>query len=147
MDFDMKRKPIRDSFVEMTVDIYDNEYNIANFDTVPYDNVKEFKLYRQKKALCKVLRTIKDWEQFYIKIDYNSSGARVKDIDFARVQSVIMGHRFGLWVVDELDSDMTVQQKCNWVNSLNLCDREYKTSDWKNARRKERYANMGSVAK
>ncbi len=142
MDFDMKRKPIRDSFVEMTVDIYDNEYNIANFDTVPYDNVKEFKLYRQKKALCKVLRTIKDWEQFYIKIDYNSSGARVKDIDFARVQSVIMGHRFGLWVVDELDSDMTVQQKCNWVNSLNLCDREYKTSDWKNARRKERYANM-----
>ncbi len=52
------------------------------------------------------------------------------------------GCSWGLWIVDELnDVDTTVQEKCDWLNSLELSPKKFKPSDWKNARRPERQVN------
>ena len=60
MDFDMKRKPVRSSITTDKVVIEGQEYEIAHFDTEPYENIEEFRLYRAKKDLVKVLRTESD---------------------------------------------------------------------------------------
>ena len=36
----------------------------------------------------------------------------------------------------------SVEDKCEWINAHNSSDRKFKPSDWKNARRPERQANM-----
>ena len=51
MDFDMKRKPVRDSFCTKLVTVNNTVYEIANFTTIPFDDVSEFRLYRRKKEL------------------------------------------------------------------------------------------------
>ena len=51
-----------------------------------------------------------------------------------------MGHRKGLWVIDKLN-DGSIDDKCNWLNSLKLSDKRFKASDWKNARRADRQVN------
>lgn len=67
MDFDMKRKPDRNSMSETTVTIKCTEYKIVNFTTVPFKNVMEFKEYRQWKKNSKCLRTMDDWNNFWRK--------------------------------------------------------------------------------
>jgi hypothetical protein len=52
MDFDMKRKPDRDSFYISTVIIEGLTYEIANFTTVPFRTIAEFKEYRQRNTSC-----------------------------------------------------------------------------------------------
>lgn len=69
MDFDMKRKPDRDSFFTSTVTIEGEIYEIANFTTIPFRTVAEFKEYRQRKATVSCLRTIDDWNMFWFKTD------------------------------------------------------------------------------
>lgn len=71
MDFDMKRKPVYASFVTVKPVIDGNKYEIANFNTVPYTNIGEYKKYKglhdwviteRKKHPSKALRTIYDWD-------------------------------------------------------------------------------------
>ena len=77
MDYDMKRKPKRDSFLTVKPVIENATYEIANFTTVPYKNVEEFWLYRSLKDLIvketktKVsmsLRTKYDWDVLFWNI-------------------------------------------------------------------------------
>ena len=77
MDFDMKRKPVRDSFHTVKPVINDTEYEIANFTTIPYKDVEEFWLYRTlkdkiveetKKKPSFALRTKYDWEVLFWQI-------------------------------------------------------------------------------
>ena len=141
MDFDMKRKPDRISFHTDRVSVEDEIYTLAHFDTVPYETVDEFRLYRQKKALTTVLRTEKDWEIFWQKIDFNAKGSKIRDKDWAILFSCIMGHRSGMWTIPSLE-DKSVEEKCEWINRHNESGKKFKPSDWKNARRPERQANM-----
>ena len=60
MDFDMKRKPVRNSFYANTVAVEGVSYEIANFTTIPFRTVVEFKEYRQRKATVSCLRTMDD---------------------------------------------------------------------------------------
>ena len=141
MDFDMKRKPDRISFHTDRVSEEDEIYTLAHFDTVPYETVDEFRLYRQKNALTTVLRTEKDWEIFWQKIDFNAKGSKIRDEDWAILFSCIMGHRSGMWTIPSLE-DKSVEEKCEWINRHNESGKKFKPSDWKNARRPERQANM-----
>ncbi len=141
MDFDMKRKPLRDSFTTDKVTIEGHEYEIAHFDTVPYKNIAEFRLYRNKKKLTDVLRTESDWDIFWLKLDLNATGAQPRDLDWAILNSCIMGYRLGRWDIPALNN-RTVEEKCAWINAHNTSDKNFKPSDWKNARRPERQANM-----
>ena len=141
MDFDMKRKPIRNSFTTDKVVVDGVEYEIAHFDTEPFRNIEEFRLYRSKKKLTDVLRTESDWALFWLKLDLNATGAQPRNMDWAILNSCIMGYRAGRWDIPELNSK-TVAEKCEWINAHNSSDRKFKPSDWKNARRPERQANM-----
>ena len=141
MDFDLKRKPNRNSFTTDYPVVDGVKYKIAHFDTLPYENVEEFRLYRNKKQLCECLRTVAEWDSFFLKVDTNSSGAKVRDLDWSIITSIIMGYRAGMWDIPAL-ANKTVAQKCDWINQHNDSSRTFKISDWKNARRPERQVNM-----
>ena len=78
MDFDMKRKPVHESMVTVKPIINGKQYEIANFNTVPYTNIGEYKKYKglkdwviteRKKNPSKALRTLYDWEtNFFVPL-------------------------------------------------------------------------------
>lgn len=143
MDFDLKRKPDRNSFKTVKVNFNGKTYEIANFKTLPYETIEEARIYEQKKALCSVLRTEAHWELFYAKVSANATGKKIRrdtGLEWAKLTSCVMGHRKGLWVIDKLN-DGSIDDKCNWLNSLKLSDKRFKASDWKNARRADRQVN------
>ena len=141
MDFDMKRKPDRDSFYTSTVTIEGETYQIANFTTVPFRTIAEFKEYRQRKATVSCLRTMDDWNMFWFKTDAKSTNAKVKNIDWAILNSCIMGHRAGFWTIPKLD-ELQGSERDAWINSHNTSTKIWKPNDWKNAGRNSRQANM-----
>ena len=141
MDFDMKRKPIRSSFTTDIVTIEGKSYEIAHFDTTPFRTVEEFRLYRSKKDLTKVLRTKADWDIFWLKLKLKDTKARPRNIQWSILYSCIMGYRSGMWDIPSLNNK-TVEEKCDWINSHNFSGKLFKPSDWKNARRPERQVNM-----
>jgi len=153
MDFDMKRKPDRSSFQTVHPVINGKTYEIANFATVPFDTVAEYRLYRQKKTLTACLRTMSDWNDFFRKVDLNACGNRTKDLDWAILKSCIMGFRIGRWDIPMLSATkvdarghsvplLTVQEKCDWINKHNTSSHVYKPNDWKDARKPARTVNM-----
>lgn len=144
MDFDMKRKPIQDSFKTDKVVVEDAEYEIAHFDTTPFDTVEEYRIYRAKKELCKVLRTESDWDTFWLKIRLKDTKAQPRDLEWSILNSCIMGHRCELWNIPGLN-DKSVDEKCAWLNTHNTSSKKFKPTDWKNARRPERQVNMLSM--
>lgn len=141
MDFDMKRKPNRDSFRTDRVIIEGNEYEIAHFDTIPFEDIEEFRLYRQKKVLTACLRTEADWGIFWMKLDMNAAGNKVRDMEWSILNSCIMGYRAGHWDIPAI-AEKTVEEKCAWINKHNTSKKRFKPSDWKNCRRPDRQANM-----
>lgn len=141
MDFDMKRKPDRNSFTTDRPVVDGVEYEIAHFDTIPYEDVEEFRLYRQKKALTPCLRTEADWNDFWIKIDMRVCNNKIRDLDWSILNSCVMGHRGGKWIIPRLETG-TVEEKCEWINTHNTSKKQFKMVDWKNARRPERQVNM-----
>lgn len=141
MDFDMKRKPDKGSFHTSTVIIEGEAYEIANFTTVPFRNVAEFKEYRQRKATVSCLRTMDDWNMFWFKTDAKSTNVKVRDIDWAILNSCIMGHRAGFWNIPKLD-ELQGADRDAWINTHNTSTKVWKPNDWKNAGRNSRQANM-----
>ncbi len=141
MDFDLKRKPDRSTFKTDYPVVNGITYEIAHFNTVPYENVEEFRLYRSKKKLCNCLRTIPEWNAFFLKVDTNACDTSVTDLNWSILVSIIMGYRGSMWDIPALNG-RSVQEKCDWINAHNNSKRKYKISDWKNARRPERQANM-----
>lgn len=141
MDFDLKRKPDRSSFKTDYPSVCGITYEMAHFDTVPYDTVAEFRLYRKKKESCDCLRTVTEWKSFFLKVDTDGCGSIVKDLEWSILLSAVMGYRAGKWDIPALEGK-TVPEKCAWLNLHNGSSRKFKESDWKNARRPERQAHM-----
>lgn len=142
MDYDLKRKPDRSSFGTDTPVVEGVTYEIAHFDTVPYEDISEFRNYRKKKKLVDCLRTESDWKNFFVKVDMNACGMQVKDMDWAIIMSCVMGYRAGFWDIPGLTKQPTVKDKCAWINKHNDSKRQFKLNDWKNSRRPERQVNM-----
>lgn len=69
LDFDMKRKPIRNSLKAEYRVIEGEQYEVAHIDTEPYLNSDEFIMYRSVAKSMKCLRTVEEWEQFFKKIE------------------------------------------------------------------------------
>ena len=118
MDFDLKRKPVRGSFSTDHPVIDGITYEIAHFDTEPYVDIAEFRLYRKKKALFDCLRTEDEWKKFFAKVDTDGCGCIVKDLEWSILASVIMGYRAGRWNIPALEGK-TVVEKCTWINQHN----------------------------
>ena len=141
MDFDMKRKPLRSSFKTDQVLVNGVNYEVAHFETIPFSNIAEYRLYRRKKSLVDVLKTEADWNIFFEKIDFGTTKAQPRDLEWSILNSCIMGYRKGCWDIPGL-TGKTVSEKCDWINTHNTSGKKFTVSDWKNARRPERQANM-----
>lgn len=131
--------------LEAAMSVVGETYEIANIDSKPYESVNEFLLYRQSKASCNVIRTEADWNIFFTKVELRDRGIRVQvtaDFEWRRLYSCIAGYRLGLWVIPELESDMSVGEKCNWINGFNKSEKQFKPSDWKNCRKPERASKV-----
>lgn len=141
MDFDMKRKPDRESFSPSTVTVENTTYEIANFTTVPFHSVSEFKEYRERKATVPCLRTMSDWDVFWFKSDAKTSKNKVHDMAWSVLNSCIIGHRAGFWTIPKLN-ELSGAERDAWINSHNNSSKVWKSSDWKNAGRNSRQVNM-----
>ena len=142
MDFDLKRKPMKKSMSTVYPAVNNIEYEIVNFSTEPYKNVSEFRIWRYKATLVRVLRTEEDWNQLFLKVSCKDCKAKVRDLEWSRLTSVIAGYRAGLWSVPYLDRDLCLEEKLEWINAFNTSTRTFKESDWKNCRRPERVASI-----
>ncbi len=141
MDFDMKRKPIRESFKTVKPKIEGQVYEIVNFDTTPYKDVDEYRKYKAKAESSKVLRTQEDWNKFNIKADSENIKIKIRDMDWEILKSCIMGHRAGLWTIPAITM-LNGEERIEWINTHNTSTKRYTENDWKNAGRSTRQTNM-----
>jgi hypothetical protein len=140
LDYDMARKPVRDSFESVHARVDGMDFEIANFCTQPFESVQEYALYRQKKANCPVLRTMSDWDKFFRSLDAKGSTAKKINDAWSILYSCIAGYRLGMWEIRKLteDTSLSVQQKCDWINAHNTSSKKFTLNDWKNARKPSR---------
>jgi hypothetical protein len=144
MDFDMKRRPVEATMASATVQIEDQTYETANLDTEPFDTPEEFEMWFAKARSCRCLRTADDWRLLFAKVRMHGQPRRhVRDLEWSRILTCVMGHRLGVWTIPELDKQgTTVADKIAWVNGFNASKRAFKESDWKNCRRQNRQSQM-----
>lgn len=95
MDFDLKRRPKRDTLTSVYPVINGNTYEIGTFDTEPYDTIAEYEYYKSVGRNMPVLRTMKDWVMYFDKIDSKQDGKRriVKDLEWSTLFSCVMASR------------------------------------------------------
>ena len=141
LDFDMRRKPVHESFRKVMVPFDGALYEIANFDTVPFADVAEYKEYLKKKNNKKCLRTCEDWDAFWAAGEHSGTSNRTKDLKWAILFSCIAGHRAGFWEIAALDM-LSGPERCIWVNQYAESERLFTESDWRNAGRKDRWKNI-----
>lgn len=148
MDFDMKRMPVKDSFSEVHPVLFGHEYTIANFDTRAYHDVNQFVVFKETAAPCEAfpcLRTLADWEPFWVKVSKRSDGimrVHLNDLDWSRIFTIVMGYRLGYWDIPHLRSLETVKDKVAWIQLFNKSDRAFSVNTWKNCGRKNRSSQM-----
>ena len=138
LDFDMKRKPIRESFCESGITINGKQYQTVNFRTEPYQDVKEFESYwKHARSKCKCLRTMEDWEHFWSVLSRSNCKARGKDLEWLKIRSCVTGHLSDMWVIPALTHGSR-QEKVDWINKHNRSGKTFTVSDFKNAGRVDR---------
>ena len=153
MDYDMKRKPVVYTMTDVYPVLNGNVYEIANFDTEPYETVEEFLKYKKRATSCAAsgcLRTVNDWNKYFVLLEKRSvdrkSGQRkrnLSDMEWSRIITLVMGYRFGLWDIPSLSTkNLSLKEKIDFINTLNKSGKKFTKSDWKNCRRPERKSQM-----
>lgn len=141
-NFDMKRKPVKDSFEKVTGSFLGIDYEYMNFDTVPFEDDEEFLLYRSVSEGFSCLRTEKEWKQFWLRIKDKENGTRhnLSDMDWNALFAVIAGYRAGKWLIPGLEECGSVKEKLDYINARNRSGRVFKQDNWKDCRKPERQA-------
>ena len=145
MDYEFSRKPIRESFTFPTENVDGVDYEVATFDTAPFEDANEYLNYRQKMACSPCLRTRNDWKLYWRKLECNvaGTGAKPRNMPFARVFSCVMGWRQKRFDIPFLDSHAySLDDKIEILNTFCEPARTFKRSDWKISRSPARQANM-----
>lgn len=123
MDFDCKRRPLRETVHDVDVDVDGQAYPIACFDTEPWNSVDE---YQKAKAIARriakdsCLRTRADWERFFLRMDACGKFC-AKDPAWALVKGAITLYRMGMVDIPPLaalndGSDGSIDRCVAWVN-------------------------------
>lgn len=149
LDFDLKRKPIRESIRNISGVIDNITYTYANFDTLPFEDLEEYRKYRSTNEPFSCLRTENDWGKFFLKLNDKEKGYKRRTPDeWTKLFSVIQGYRCGLWSLPELeeckndDGSTNVKKVITVINDHNHSARKFNETAWKNARRPERASQM-----
>ena len=146
MDFDMKRKPLRDSFVKTFVMLDDIEYEIVNFTTIPFESIEEYSRYRELKKSSDCLKTIQEWERFFFRIEKGKEcKVKSRNPEWSKLYSCIVGHRRGLWTIPMLNI-LEGSERLAWISSFvdkkTMGKSSFTVDDWKNAGRSSRQKNI-----
>lgn len=154
MDFDLKRKPIESTLVDVQKVFSDDVGVIACFDTEPYETPQEFEYFKSVGRACKVLRTSNDWHLFFNKIRGKKDGVRrnIKDYEWTRLFSCVMAFRLGVplkcnndqpVVIPYLaDASHSVGDKVAWINRFNQSTKKFTDNTWKDCRKQQRITQM-----
>ncbi|WP_248922083.1 hypothetical protein [Olsenella intestinalis] len=146
MDFDLKRKPDESSVVTVHPSLYGETYEVANVETLPYKTPEEFEWWYKRGRSCRCLRTEGEWRTLFGKVRLNPSETakrNVRDWDWSRIMTCVMGHRLGVWRIPTLDDpSLTVDEKCDWINTFNESKTRFKKCNWKNANKQQRQSQM-----
>ena len=149
LDYDLKRKPIRGTIVDVSGEIDGIVFTHAVFETEPFESIAEYELYRHVNANFDCLRTKSDWDTYYLKLEDRKTGyKRRRPDEWTKLLSVIQGYRFGLWDLPEVDAckndngTMDVKKVLDVINKHNHSSRKFSAVSWKNARRPERASQM-----
>ena len=144
LDFDFKRKPIRDSFQSVSGRIEGISYEYMNFDTEPFDTIEEYEEFRRINENFNCLRTTADWQKFWLRFEDHKTGYKrnLSDMEWAKLFSVIQGYRAGLWNIPELSACNCVAEKLDVINRHNHSGKVFNENAWKNSRKPERSSQM-----
>lgn len=139
MDFDLKRKPVLASVEVVYPNVGGETYEIANFDTEPFETPEEFLLYRKKMESLDCLKTKSDLQDLIFAIERNGSKTRVvgNDSDYTKLRNCIIQHYAGVIRIPMFEVG-TRQEKCAWLNSLGICEKEFTVELLKSFRKADR---------
>lgn len=150
MDFDMKRKPVKESLYTANPKIDGQTFEIACFTTVPFNDVEEYKLYKSKAKNSLVLRTVSNWNSFFERVSRTLNGEKrvaITDYNKRLLQSCVMAVTQGVEVKALggkadipmiLDKNISISKKLNWINKFNQGETIFSNNDWRNCKRKDR---------
>lgn len=140
MKYDFKRKPI--AIVDKTITFKDKQYLVADFDTVAYKDLEEFKKYRDASKNAKLIRTKQDFDRLFLKSNNKRIENKVyvkQDLKSTKVVSLLRAY-FQNLINIECFENKKQREIAEILNSLNYSEREITVNDIKNAKRKSRTA-------
>ena len=140
-DFDMKRKPVKDSITSVLKEVDGSKFEIVNFNTEPFKDINEFRKYRETKNKVECLRTEEDFESFYLKLNTGIFKTKGSDIDRQIIMTCIRMHRAGQCIIPALNS-LKSDARLKWINKHNDSKKLFTLNDWKNAGRNDRFINV-----
>lgn len=129
MDYDLKRKPVKESLKAAYAEFDGKTYEIAQFATEPYEDKDEFILFRSVGRTFKCLRTIEEWNEFFKKIAKEKRKIKGYD-EFSIVYNIIHLHKSGMITIPALANIKSVKEKIQWINEHNQADKEFTLSHW-----------------
>lgn len=123
MDFDCKRRPLRDTMRDVDVPVDGQTYPVARFDTEPWDSVDDYlkaKAIARRIAESSCLRTRADWERFFLRMGATGRFS-AKDPAWALVKGAVALYRMGQADIPPLaalndGSDGSIDRCVAWVN-------------------------------
>ena len=137
MDFDLKRRPILKTMSEDLVPLGGETFDVAHFDTEPWDDADECRHAKQVARSCHVLRTVEDWRAWDMRARNSSSTVRITKPGATILRSIVKGHRARLWSVPNLDAG-TVADKLAWLQTWGFVEKPLTDSWWRNLGRADR---------
>lgn len=149
LDFDMKRRPVMET---LRVDRVDG-YELAGFDTAPWDNVHDYQRAREiarhiaamrpgttgsdRPTGC--LRTVEEWRTWQRRYD-SVAGRRIRTAESALLTELVAAHKEGLVSLPVLASRVPVEQKLAWLGSLGYG--EFSRAQWEHMSKRDRRARV-----
>lgn len=123
MDFDCKRRPLRDTMRDVDVPVDGQSYPVARFDTEPWGSVDDYlkaKAIARRIAEGSCLRTRVDWERFFLRMGATGRFS-AKDPAWALVKGAVALYRMGRADIPPLaalndGSDGSIDRCVAWVN-------------------------------
>lgn len=144
LDFDFKRRPVKESFRPVAGEICGVAYEYMNFETEPFDTIEEYEEYRRINENFNCLRTMIDWQKFWLRFEDHRTGYKrnLSDMEWTKLFSVIQGYRMGLWDLPEVSACSSVAEKLAVINKYNHSGKTFNENAWKNSRKPERASQM-----
>lgn len=143
-NFDLKRKPIFETMYEVEGTYDGITYKYAVFDTEPYEDVEEYKLYKEIGKTFDCLRTVADWNKFQMRLRLKLAGTtlNITDLEWTKLLSVVRLYNQGKVSIPALDECKTIKEKIFAINIFNHSDRIFTETTWKSCCRNDRMSQV-----